>query len=104
MANLLAETLVAIKSSGHTQKDIIFIGSEETGHQCTFKEFKVLADEEYDPSFGSAEVCTDLIIVFSDGSKMAIENPTPVVKIRSEVTPEEFEEKDRILTRLIRGD
>lgn len=43
-------------------------------------------------------------VAFSDGSKMAIENPTPVVKIRSEVTPEEFEEKDRILTRLIRGD
>jgi len=39
MANLLEETKEAIKGSGHKVKDILFIGSEETGHNCTWKEF-----------------------------------------------------------------
>ena len=68
--NLLKETQAAIKSSGHRPKDIIFIGSEETGHQCTWEEFQVLADQEYDAGYGAQEVARDLVIVFSDGSKM----------------------------------
>ena len=68
--NLLKETREDIKNSGHNINDIIFIGSEESGHQCTWEEFNILADFEYDNGYGAQEVATDLIIVFSDGSKL----------------------------------
>ena len=70
MANLLEETLEAIKNSGHKSKDIIFIGSEDSGHKCTWNEYKKISNVNYDDGFGASEVATDLIIVFSDGSKM----------------------------------
>lgn len=70
MQNLLAETKESIKYTGHTSDDIIFIGSEKSGYSCTWDEFCVLADKEYDNGYGSSEVATDLIIVFSDGQKM----------------------------------
>ena len=66
----LNETLESIKFSGHTHKDIIFIGSEKTGHSCTWQEFEKLADFTYDNGFGSTKIATDLKIVFSDGATM----------------------------------
>lgn len=68
--NLLKETLEAIELSGHTPADIVFIGSEKTGHSCTFAEFEKIADVNYDSGFGSQKVARDLIIVFTDGQKM----------------------------------
>ena len=68
--NLLQETLTALFNSGHKISDIVFIGSEESGHSCTWTEFEKMADREYDSGFGGAEVATDLIIVFRDGQKM----------------------------------
>lgn len=68
--NLLQETQDAIRSSGHTPEDIIFIGSEESGHQCSWEEFCHLADVEYDEGFGAQRVATDLIVVFEDGQKL----------------------------------
>jgi len=68
--NLLKETKEGIKRSGHEINDIIFIGSEQSGHTCTWEEFTVLADREYNAGFGAQEVANDLIIVFSDGAKM----------------------------------
>jgi hypothetical protein len=68
--NLLEETKEDIKDSGHKAEDIIFIGSEETGHSCTWKQFEKLADFKYNNGYGSAQIATDLIIVFSDGTKM----------------------------------
>ena len=68
--NLLQETKEAIKESGHTEADIIFIGSENSGHQCTWEEFCVLADVEYDNDYGAQEVAQDLIIAFKDGQKL----------------------------------
>jgi hypothetical protein len=70
MTNLLEETKNAIKQSGHKPEDIIFIGSEESGHHCTWDLFCTLSDKEYYSGYGSPEVATDLIIVFSDGAKM----------------------------------
>ena len=70
MTNLLEETIEAIESSGHTNTDIIFIGSESSGHSCSWEEFKTLADKEYDSGYGGNEVAYDLIIAFSDGSTM----------------------------------
>ena len=70
MANLLQETREAIASSGHTENDIVFIGSEKTGHQCSWDEFCALADFEYDAGFGSAKIAQDLVFVFGDGQKL----------------------------------
>jgi hypothetical protein len=68
--NLLKETLNDIKESGNTIEDIVFIGSEDSGHSCTWDEFVILADHEYDSGYGAQEVADDLIIVFKNGSKM----------------------------------
>ena len=68
--NLLKETMCDIMESGHTPKDIIFIGSERTGHSCTWDEYVTLANIEYDNGFGSQKIADDLIIVFKDGCKM----------------------------------
>jgi hypothetical protein len=70
MRNLLDETRAAIADSGHTPADVVFIGSEESGHACTWDEFCLLADREYEEGFGAAEVADDLVIVFRDGAKM----------------------------------
>lgn len=68
--NLLTETLGAITCSGHTPEDIVFIGSRDSGHCCTWEEFKILADQEYDSGFGSQDVARDLEIVFKDKQTM----------------------------------
>lgn len=68
--NLLDETRKCIKDSGHDVRDIIFIGSEDSGHQCTWAKFAKLADREYGSGYGAAQVAEDLIVVFSDGAKM----------------------------------
>lgn len=68
--NLLNETVRGIGNSGHTVHDIMFIGSEDSGYSCDWDKFATLSNQEYDPSFGASEVAQDLIIVFSDGSKM----------------------------------
>lgn len=68
--NLLEETIESIEDSGHTVDDIIFIGSEKSGHSCSWDQFKVLADKEYGEGYGTPLVVKDLIIVFSDGQKM----------------------------------
>ena len=68
--NLLEETKEAIKNSGHTISDIIFIGSENKGYSCEWELFEILANRDYDESFGINQVEEDLIIVFSDGGKL----------------------------------
>lgn len=70
MINLLAETIYCIEDHEKETKDIIFIGSEITGHSCSWDEFIILSDRVYDQGFGPAEVAADLIIVFSDGCIM----------------------------------
>ena len=68
--NLLQETKRDIKSFGYVPEEIIFIGSEASGHSCTWKQFTELANIEYDAGFGGQEVACDLIIVFSDKTVM----------------------------------
>lgn len=68
--NLLEETRESIKESGHLPEDIVFIGSVESGHECTWDQFVTLADREYDSGYGGQEVASDLIVVFSDGQQM----------------------------------
>ena len=68
--NLLKETIEDIENSGHSPSDIIFIGSEKSGHQCNWEEFKLLADHDYNNGYGAQNVAQDLIVVFADGTKM----------------------------------
>lgn len=70
--NLLSETIQAIAESCHTPEQIIFIGSEISGHRCTWEEFQILANREYDNGYGygGQKVARDLVVVFIDGSKL----------------------------------
>ena len=68
--NLLAQTEELMQAKGYTPAQIVFIGSTESGHACTWEEFKKLADFSYYPGYGCAEVAIDLEIVFSDGARM----------------------------------
>lgn len=68
--NFLKETIEAIHQCEHTPEDIIFIGSEESGHSCTWEEFTILADINYDKGHGAQEIASDLVIVFNDGIEM----------------------------------
>lgn len=70
MTNLLEETHEDMGCAGRKPEDIIFIGSEKSGHSCTWAEFQKLADIEYYCGFGAQEIASDLIIVFKDGQKM----------------------------------
>lgn len=70
MTNLLSETLESIKNSGHTVKDIEFIGSNDGRYSMTWDEFSILADREYDNGFGGQEVVSDLVVKFRDGQTM----------------------------------
>ncbi len=70
MTNLLKETTDIMLQYKKNPFDIIFIGSEHSGHSCTWEEFVVLADQEYYEGYGCTEVAIDLIIIFNDGSKM----------------------------------
>ena len=67
---LLDETIEDITMSGHTPEDIIFIGSVESCHRCTWQQFRELANFQYDSKYGAQKVAFDLIIVFSDGTSM----------------------------------
>lgn len=68
--NLLKETQSIIMEELHKPKDIIFIGSEESGHSCSWEQFTELANIEYDNGYGSQKIAKDLIIVFNNGAKM----------------------------------
>ena len=68
--NLLDETLEDMQRLGKTPEDIVFIGSVKSGYYCTWEQFELLANQEYDAGFGSQKVANDLIIAFNDGKKM----------------------------------
>lgn len=71
MINLLQETIKVIQACGHTEREIVFIGSMDSGHRCTWAQFEKLADIEYDADFGRQNVARDLVIVFTDGNRLA---------------------------------
>lgn len=73
MANLLHETIYIITTHRLAVDDIIFIGSEETGHQCSWEDFFQLANFNYDEGYGSQHIASDLSIVFADGTRMVRE-------------------------------
>ena len=68
--NLLKETRHCIEQAGYVPEEIIFIGSIDSGHSCTWDEFCILANHDYDNGPGTQVVATDLIIVFKDNVQM----------------------------------
>jgi hypothetical protein len=70
MTNLLKETQEVMSDNNKTSRDIIFIGSERSGYSCSWEEYIVLANIEYDSGYGGAEIASDLILVFNDGSRL----------------------------------
>lgn len=66
--NFLKETKNAIKKSGHKFEDIMFIGSDDGKYRMSWDKFIQRADFEYDNSYGSAKIATDLIIYFKDNT------------------------------------
>lgn len=68
--NFLEETNASILKFGHTPDQILFIGSERSGHECTWEEFCKLANFEYNYGHDTQKVACDLIIVFNNGDKL----------------------------------
>jgi len=70
--NFLEETIYEIKHLGLKIPDIIFIGSQESGHSCTWKEFRKLAKVGYNnlSKYHKHQPGLDLIIVFKNGARM----------------------------------
>ena len=69
---LYEETLRAINRNNKDIDDIIFIGSEITGHYLVgiWDTFSKISKFEYDSGFGSQKIASDLIIVFNDLSRL----------------------------------
>lgn len=93
--NLLEETLRVIESEGLSPNDIKFIGTFDTEYGCTWDEFTILADIEYDSGFGAQEIASDLIVMFNDNTYLTRYeydgsehwSYTPVIKVPSEFKP-----------------
>ena len=68
--NLLKDTKEFIEKLGYTPEDIIFIGSEQSGHSCSWDEYLLIANIDYESGFGPQKIAHDLIIVFSDKSNL----------------------------------
>ena len=65
--NLLTETAQVMSAHGKTANDISWIGGRD--FYINTEDFFLFAkDVDYDSGYGSAEVATDLVIVFKDGS------------------------------------
>jgi hypothetical protein len=66
--NLLQETENFLFDYEFRPEDIVFIGTYDGSYSCTWEEFKLLADQNYNAGYGSQEVLPDLVIVFKDNS------------------------------------
>ena len=63
--NLLKETIKKLEDNGKFQADVLWCGSDTFGW-FMWGEFIAIADVEYDPGFGGAEVAVDLLVVGKD--------------------------------------
>ena len=65
--NLLKETELFLHNNELLVDDITFIGSSDGRFSCSWKEFEILANKEYDSGFGGQNVATDLVILMNSG-------------------------------------
>lgn len=68
MTNLLAETIHAIIAAHQTTDTVRCVRSQDGEYAVGWSHFANNADVEYDSGYGSAEVATDLIVEFNDGT------------------------------------
>ena len=68
MINFLTETVKKIKDSGHSENDVMFVGSCDGEYRMTWEKFKEKANFQYDNGYGAAGIAMDLIVYFFDGS------------------------------------
>ena len=64
------ETIEAIEESGHTEDDVMFIGSRDGTLRLSISEFALRSAFKYNNGFGSAQIARDLIVYFKDKSHM----------------------------------
>ena len=64
--NFLKKTQTALGHLKRTTDDVVFVGSETSGHRVTWDEFVTLADKEYDTVDDVRPFTIGLVIVFSD--------------------------------------
>lgn len=62
--NLLEETVGKLSENNLKPKDVRWVGTNKGS--TTWKQFKKLADREYDDGFGGEEVNTELLVVGDD--------------------------------------
>lgn len=70
MVNFKEETLQAIKESGHTEEDVMFVGSRDGKYRMNIGKFLKKSDFIYDDGYGSPQIAQDLIVYFKDKSYM----------------------------------
>jgi hypothetical protein len=61
--NLLQETIDNLLAHEKNVYDVLWVGSKDGEHRCSWQHFAQLADREYDSGFGGTEVCLDLVVV-----------------------------------------
>jgi len=62
--NLLKETIDFIEENGKKEKDVAWVGFKNKW--CSWDDFKLVSDFNYDNSFGAQEINPDLFVVGSD--------------------------------------
>jgi hypothetical protein len=69
--NFYDETWEAIHESGHTPYEVRFVGSVVTAEELPWRVFMEMVKViEYDPSYGDQHIRKDLVIIFTDGSRL----------------------------------
>ena len=63
IVNLLEETLDVLKNYGRSPKDVRWVGSKDGKYAITWKEFKKIANVEYDIGYERQQIAQDLVIV-----------------------------------------
>jgi len=64
MDNLLKETLKNLEERGKQSKDVLWIGNSQ--YYFNWDDFVILANQEYDDGYGTAEVAIDMKVVGKD--------------------------------------
>ena len=68
MINFLAETINAIVEAHQYTQTVLSVRSRDGEYATSWEEFAKIADTNYDNGFGSAQIPSDLIVEFMDGT------------------------------------
>lgn len=63
MSNLLDETLGHLTRAGLTEKDVLWVGTQNGEKSISWKSFAKLANIDYDSGYGGEEIRLDLVVV-----------------------------------------